>query len=221
MKKLIISDTHLSKFNKKQFSFLYDLIESVDEVIINGDFWDSWCISFEKFVNSKWQELFDLLLAKNTIYVYGNHDPKHLCDERCYLFAVETCDSYQFELFGQKFYCEHGHRQMRGFDMGKFINFYLKMIGRQPKVLCYLIAKVEHWLFHLFPKLGTNSKIGKRSNRIIKENSKEGQINIYGHSHHAEIDWNKEFINTGAIMCKQASYVLISEDGVQLKKSRY
>jgi hypothetical protein len=34
--------------------------------------------------------LFDLLLEKNTIYIYGNHDPKDLCDERCSLFAVET-----------------------------------------------------------------------------------------------------------------------------------
>ncbi len=96
MKKLIISDTHLTNFNKRQFIFLQDLISSVDQVIINGDFWDSWCVSFEKFVNSKWQDLFDLLLEKNTIYIYGNHDPKDLNDERTSLFAVKSCDSYQF-----------------------------------------------------------------------------------------------------------------------------
>jgi predicted phosphodiesterase len=221
MKKLIISDTHLSKFNKKQFIFLYDLIESVDQVIINGDFWDSWCVSFEKFVNSKWQDLFDLLLEKNTIYIYGNHDPKHLSDERCSLFSVETCDSYQFELFGQKFNCEHGHRLTTGFNMSKFINFYDKIFRRRPKILCYLIAKSERIIFSLFPKIGQHSKVGQHTNRILKENLNADYINIFGHSHNADLDLASNFINTGSIMCKHASYVLIDDQDIRLEKTRY
>jgi predicted phosphodiesterase len=221
MKKLIISDTHLSKFNKKQFAFLKDLISSVDQVIINGDFWDSWCISFEKFVNSRWQQLFDLLLEKKTVYIHGNHDPKHLCDERCSLFAVETCDSYQFELFGQKFHCEHGHRLMTGFDMGKVINIYLKLLHRRPKVICYIVAKSERLLFNLFPKIGSHSKVGRRTNRILKENLKPDHVNIFGHSHYSTLDFSNNFINTGSIMCKHASYVLIDEEKIRLEKHRY
>ncbi len=221
MKKLIISDTHLGKFNKKQFSFLKDLISSVDEVIINGDFWDSWCVSFEKFVNSGWQQLFDLLLEKNTIYIHGNHDPKHLCDERCSLFAVETHDSYEFEFLGKKFHCEHGHRLMTGFDMGKFINFYNKILHRRPKFLCYVIAKLERLLFNLFPKIAKHSKVGQRTNKILKKNSKVEYINIFGHSHNPTLDYENNFINTGSIMCKNASYVLIDDEKIHLEKKRY
>lgn len=221
MKKLIISDTHLGKFNKRQFVFLKDLISSVDQVIINGDFWDSWCISFEKFVNSKWQDLFDLLLEKNTIYIYGNHDPKHLSDERCSLFAVETGDSYQFELLGQKFHCEHGHRLTTGFNMGKFINFYDKIFRRRPKIICYLIAKAERILFTLFPKTAKYSKLGQRTNRILKENLNTDYINIFGHSHNADLDLVNNFINTGSIMCRQASYILIDDQDIKLEKTRY
>ena len=221
MKKLIISDTHLSKFNEKQFLFLKDLISSVDQVIINGDFWDSWCISFEKFVNSKWQQLFDLLLEKNTIYIHGNHDPKHFCDERCSLFAVKTCDSYQFELLGKKFHCEHGHCLMTGFDMGKFINFYNKILHRRPKLLCYIIAKSSKGLFTLFPKTATRSKIGQRTNRILKENSKPDCINIFGHSHNPDFNFDNNFINTGSIMCKNASYVLIDDNDISLERNKY
>jgi len=221
MKKLIISDTHLSKFNKQQFTFLKELISSVDEVIINGDFWDSWCISFDKFVNSKWQELFDLLLNKQTIYIHGNHDPQHLCDERCSKFSVKTCDSYQFEFLGQKYYCEHGHRPTTGFFMGKVIKFYDKLFRRRPQVLCYIIAQFERGLFYLFPKIGKSSTVGQRTNRILKNKATCDRINIFGHSHNPDLDFANNFINTGSIMCKNASYVLIDEDGVKLEQSRY
>jgi predicted phosphodiesterase len=221
MKKLIISDTHLSRFNKKQFSFLRDLIKSVDEVIINGDFWDSWCISFEKFVNSKWQQLFDLLLEKNTIYIYGNHDPKHLCDERCSLFAVKTCNSYQFELLGQKFHCEHGHHLMTHFNMSNFINIYYKLLHRQPKVLCYLIAEFERLLFYVFPNTNRHSKVGQHTNQILRKNLHHKYINIYGHSHCADLDLENNFVNSGSIMCKNASYVLIDNKKIRLERMRY
>ena len=221
MKKLIISDTHLSSFNKRQFDFLKDLIESVDEVIINGDFWDGWCISFEKFVNSKWQDLFDLLLEKNTIYIYGNHDPKCLSDDRCALFAVETRDSYQFELFGQKFHCEHGHSLMTGLDMEDFINFYFKLFNRRPKVICYIIAKFERLLFTLFPRIASNSRLGQRTNEILRENLNTERINIFGHSHSPDLDFANNFINTGSIMCNNASYVIFDEDDIRLEKNKY
>lgn len=221
MTKLIISDTHLGKFNKKQFNFLYNLIESVDEVIINGDFWDSWCISFEKFINSQWQNLFDLLLEKNTIYIYGNHDPKELCDERCSLFAVETVDSYQFELCGQKFHCEHGHHLTTSFFATKLFGFYYKLIGHRPSGLQYLIAKTEKLLFYLFPKLIHRTTLGQHTNRILRKNLKADCINIFGHSHNPDLDIQNNFINTGATMCEWASYVLIEDKNIRLEKSRY
>jgi predicted MPP superfamily phosphohydrolase len=88
MQTLIFSDTHLTKgFNRKKYEFLREIIEPVDRVIINGDFWDGYLTSFDKFVNSEWQKLFPLLKEKQTIYLYGNHDKTKWCDSRVNLFS--------------------------------------------------------------------------------------------------------------------------------------
>ena len=43
MKTLIISDTHLYHvFDKRKFFLLKKLFSSVDQVILNGDFWDGY-----------------------------------------------------------------------------------------------------------------------------------------------------------------------------------
>ena len=59
---LIFSDTHLTKrFEEKKYNLLVRLVSSSDRVIINGDFWDSWFVSFKDFLGSKWNKLFPLL----------------------------------------------------------------------------------------------------------------------------------------------------------------
>lgn len=71
MKTLIFSDTHLTKkFDLKKFLFLKRIIESADQVIINGDFWDSWFSDFNGFLKSGWKDLFHSLKEKETIYIY-------------------------------------------------------------------------------------------------------------------------------------------------------
>jgi UDP-2,3-diacylglucosamine pyrophosphatase LpxH len=42
MNTLVISDTHLGKYDQKKDKFLKDLIKGYDRIIINGDFWDNW-----------------------------------------------------------------------------------------------------------------------------------------------------------------------------------
>ena len=72
MKTLVLSDTHLTdRFDERKFNFLRAIILPSDQVIINGDFWDSWFTDFDGFVSSKWSGLFLLLLKKNTIYLNG------------------------------------------------------------------------------------------------------------------------------------------------------
>jgi len=46
-------------------------------------------------------------------------------------------------------------------------------------------------------------------------------INIFGHSHNADLDFTSNFINTGSIMCKHASYLLIDDEDIRLEKTRY
>lgn len=71
---LVISDTHLGKYDRKMDLFLRNLIKDYDRIILNGDFYDCWLVSFEEFISSEYSELFKILKSKETIYIYGNHD---------------------------------------------------------------------------------------------------------------------------------------------------
>ncbi|KKP50689.1 MAG: hypothetical protein UR42_C0024G0015, partial [Candidatus Roizmanbacteria bacterium GW2011_GWA2_33_33] len=47
---LVFSDTHLYlPFDGKKFNFLKKIISDSDQVIINGDFFDDYMISFDEF----------------------------------------------------------------------------------------------------------------------------------------------------------------------------
>jgi len=97
MKYIIFSDTHLGKdYEEKRALFLKEVIKDCDKVIIAGDFWEGLQITFDQFINSPWKELFPYLKKKNTVYIYGNHDPKGSCDERVSLFSSKQAQQYTF-----------------------------------------------------------------------------------------------------------------------------
>jgi len=55
MKTLIFADTHLTeKFDVKLFDYIAPLALKADQIIINGDFWDSYLTSFDQFMSSSW-----------------------------------------------------------------------------------------------------------------------------------------------------------------------
>ena len=117
MRTLIISDTHLThRFDERKYYFLEKLISSYDHVILNGDFWDGYTTTFDKFVNSKWSGLFPLLKAKNAIYLFGNHDQERYTDERVNLFSVEQKKSHTIEIGIDTYHIEHGHVLEPGID---------------------------------------------------------------------------------------------------------
>ncbi len=79
MKTIIFSDAHLTnRFDEPTYRFLENMILSADKIIINGDFWDGEVVSFNQFINSKWQKLFPLLLERKAVYIYGNHDRQRI-----------------------------------------------------------------------------------------------------------------------------------------------
>ena len=110
MKTLIISDTHLYHvFDKRKFFLLKKLFSSVDQVILNGDFWDGYRTTFDTFVSSPWKELFPLLKKKGAIYIYGNHDRKNFSDERTSLFSIIQKSNHLLTVDKQTYHIEHGH----------------------------------------------------------------------------------------------------------------
>ena len=98
---LVFSDTHLYlPFDGKKFNFLKKIISDSDQVIINGDFFDDYMISFDEFIKSPWNQLFPLLKKKKAIYIFGNHDQEKFSDKRLNLFSDVQVTSYKLQVTG-------------------------------------------------------------------------------------------------------------------------
>ena len=211
---LVISDTHLSlPFEEKKFRFLETLINKHDQVIINGDFWEGFVISYDKFVLSPWKSLFPLLKKKNSIYIFGNHDPEEYGNGSFDAFSMIQTDNYRAEVNGHTFLLEHGHRLLP-LDSGDE-NKRRRATKNMDRLEKYMIkgfgAKYQKLL------KSYNKKIKKK---LVSE-LKESEYYVCGHTHCAEIDHKNRFINTGVIKHGLAQYLVIHDNTAHLKQEKY
>jgi predicted phosphodiesterase len=228
MRALIFSDTHLTcRFDERKYKFLKEIIGGADRVVINGDFWDSWFADFDSFLNSRWSELFPLLLAKKAVYIYGNHDPKEQCDERVSLFSVFDTETYTLELSERDFKICHGH-QILDRKRGGFWQVYSQIVDKKTgkfsqQVLHYFLGFFGHLGWRLVGRsLMADSVVARRSNQILKTEAKllgDQEYLVCGDTHCAEIDNN--FINLGCIDYGIASYALIEDGQIRLLRENY
>jgi predicted phosphodiesterase len=214
METLVISDTHLGKYDEKKDKFLKDLIKEYDRIIINGDFWDNWGgYSFLEFVNLKqYKELFELLKSKETVYIYGNHDheaekEKHLAN----MFSDIQCKEYNIEIGQYRYHFEHGHRFFYDNPKAKFVNFYL-IIDKHP-ILRRMANRFTNFSYRNFPNRLKKTKVAKKKNQYIKSVKPNDVVYVVGHTHIPEIDTENMFINTGCIMEGLTTYLEIDEYG--------
>lgn len=217
MKTIIFSDTHLTtEFIPSKFTYLLNLIENADQVIINGDFWDSYVITFDEFLNSEWNQLFPLLKAKNTVYIHGNHDLYTLMDDRVSQFCNTFTDYITMDLPTRKLYITHGHTITPSVDL------------KQPWVHKSKLLKL---LYYTHLRL-TVPFLGKRVffyesfkyNQIINwinMNLTNNEILVSGHTHVAKYDLKNRAINSGFIDYGVASYILIEDDEISLIEEHY
>lgn len=224
MKTIIISDLHLtSKFNKRTFSFLKELIESADRVIINGDFWDSYVTSFDKFVNSKWKALFPLLKERNTHYNYGNHDLKKDCDKRVNLFSVTQGDSLNFKVGDKELHIQHGNGLSPDImEKHPYLNirFLSNLFYKHTAFPLYnLLLRISRGKFYHNNPQSRKTVDFLRS--WARENMGDDKILVCSHSHIGSIDWDNHFFSTGCIQNHWAEYLLIIDDEIYLKRHRY
>jgi len=217
MSTIIISDTHLtSRFNAKKFKYLKKILSQTDKVIINGDFWDGYLVSFDKFIKSKWQKLFPLLKSKKTIYIYGNHDSRKLTNQKISFFTKDQHDSLDIKVGNKDLHIQHGHAIAPEIDdlfpwifrrkpivYLSEINERLKTRLRGEKFLAKYQSvndKIKDWYFKSLPR-----------NKIL----------VCGHSHFAELDLDNNFINSGLIRHGYARYLKIKGDNIELIQERY
>jgi predicted phosphodiesterase len=219
MEILVISDTHLTTpFEEKKFKFLTNLILSSDRVIINGDFWDGYLTTFEKFIDSPWKNLFPLLKSKNTVYIFGNHDKSTFANKSKFkLFSDLQTNSYRLTINNISYLFEHGNRLLP-FDDEKIIEPLTSPL-RSTKIIDTLEQK-------LIRRFGSRfQKLLRKNNKIIKlkalKELKNNEYYVCGHTHCAEIDHTNRFINSGLIKGGLGQYLLIKNHSVYAHEARY
>ena len=216
MKTVVISDTHLSsKVYPKKYNYLKNIIEDADKVIIAGDFWDGFLVSFDDFINSKWQSLFPLLLEKQAVYLYGNHDRPEWCDERVSLFSVENGMSTTLSLHEQMYHITHGHTIFVSKE-----EQYPIFNHAIPLRIGSFIDVTHKFLFgDRFLKEGNS--INSSLADWVRDNLDEDHLLITGHSHYPEMNLAGRFLNSGFIGLGYGNYITIDANGPQVIKERY
>lgn len=213
MRILVFSDSHLtSKFDKKKYILLKRIVSESDQVIINGDFWDGYLTTFDTFINSEWQSLFPLLKSKKAVYLFGNHDKREYADERMELFSDKQMDAYLLKIGATTYYFEHGHVLSPAID-SRISSMYIK------KLMTYIAhARPMRALFRM---AGMEERRNRHFKRKTDEKRSPTSMFAFGHSHFPEHDPDANFINSGFIHFGHASYIIITENSVELKKERY
>ena len=214
MKRLIFSDTHFTtRFDFKRFDLIASEIRKSDQVIIVGDLWDGYLITFEDFINSKWNKLFPLLKKKKTIYLTGNHDHRSYLDNRVKLFCDRCVDSYHFRVAQTDYYCEHSHELIKHIDgFLPFVrNKYFAIFSDRYFQGGTYLLKENFW------------KLGKsQNNRLLtyQANNLPNQIFISGHTHVQQYMAGK-YLNPGIINYGLAQYIWLNDNHVKLVSRHY
>jgi UDP-2,3-diacylglucosamine pyrophosphatase LpxH len=220
---IVISDIHLgsSVCQAKKLNEFLCLIEEnqilADEIIINGDLFDSW--DFRKLKKSHWKVLSnfrDLAKTKHIIWINGNHDgPSEIISR---LIGVDFLEEYQFQSGDKKILVLHGD---------KFDNFITNhpIITKIADKIYRLIQKIDK-SFYLAKLAKSSSKIFLRCSEQIKNKAKNyakkarADIVCCGHTHLAtsdETDYIK-YYNSGCWTEPTCSYLIINQGFVYLNK---
>lgn len=222
MKTIVVSDLHLTdKFEPKKFAFLQQLFSSCDKLIVNGDLWCGFSTTFEKFINSRWKDLFPLMLEKQTVYIHGNHDRQELADSRVNLFCKQIATNLNLHSQNTNFKIFHGHEYFK-LTNPKTLNVK-KIVHRQKiKKPYYALMNYITLKFILIKKI---NKFLRYYNKLIYKKSKQflldNQIIVIGHTHVAEFRPDRGYINTGFIMAGHAWYLEIDDLSFRLLSAKY
>ena len=219
--KIIISDIHLGSDvcqSKKLNEFLI-LIETnqiiTDELIINGDLFDSW--DFRKLKGSHWKVLSKLRsLAKNKhiVWINGNHDgPAEIIS---HLLGVEFLEEYKFKSGDKKIIIIHGD---------KFDSFIAKypILTKIADNIYRLIQKIDK-SFYLAKLAKRSSKTFLRATQQIKDKAinyakkTQHDVIICGHTHIATtcLEQKIEYFNSGCWTESICNYISIKDGELKI-----
>ena len=219
MKTLVISDTHLDlPFDEKKYALLKRIISQADQVIINGDFWEGFLLTFDDFFASEWSRLFPLLKKRKAIYIFGNHDAREYNNlEKIKEFSDIQTERYTLEDNGNTYIFEHGHRilpfekEKPNVRDPKFHKAVRKVDALERHIVRTFGSFYQHLVF-IF-----NSMMKKR----IRQELQNQEFFFCGHTHIHEINHKKRFYNTGIIKHGLAQYIYIENGEITAKQEHY
>lgn len=82
-----------------------------------------------------------------------------------------------------------------------------------PKVLRLFLYKISTISYIFFPDKVAKNKIGGNRNEYIKSIKPKDKYFVVSDTHVPEIDKENKFINTGCIIGKLVSYLVIDDNG--------
>ena len=217
MKTKVISDIHLThRFDEKKNAYLEKVISDADFIIINGDFWDYYETTFDKFVKSKYKDtIFPLLKSKNARYHFGNHDMEKWCDERINLFCTSSGYEYKIKAGKYTLHIEHGNRLAPSAE------------ERHPWILNRFTGRLAtlFWDTTMLILRRNALKMYEHDNTKIKawikENFKENEILVCGHVHVPEFNLKQQYINHGMIRSGYGQYLVVDGDKIEFIDEKY
>jgi len=224
IKILVLSDVHLDEhFNPSKLRYLMHIIGEHDRVILNGDFYDDWFLSWEEFLVSKWAPLFPLLMQKQTIYINGNHDEAN-GHSAIGKFCVKQCYIYDEKIGNFDYHFEHGFEFLLQKEIGPALKFYMWTLSFRNSFWFHFLHFLEILGYRFIPEMLTNSKFSLERNQFVKNHYSDFNTDgfvVIGHTHAPELDIQNKFANSGAVLHGYASYLTITEDGIKLHKNIY
>ena len=219
---LILSDVHLgSELSRAQDAL--DVLQSYSfrRLVLLGDIFSD--LNFRRLTSEHWQFLTHIRKLSNpkrhveVVWVEGNHD-RGLANLMSHLVGVPVYQRYVWEYQGKRHLAIHGHQ----FD--RFVSKNL------------LISRVGEQLFYQIQKLDSRTKCFSRfldrvNTRWLRLSDKVASGAIHyermghcervfcGHTHAAlsVVRDGIEYYNSGSWVDARATFLLISQDGVEIK----
>jgi predicted phosphodiesterase len=225
-KTIVISDTHITGlFNKNRYEYLENLISRCDRLILNGDLWSYYTMTFDEFLKSKWGGLFPLMKSKKCIYLYGNHDRKEWCDDRIFQFCDEAHNEYHFKEGGVDLLITHGHLiandSITNETFIKYDRIFNKFNKLNQSYRVYII--LQRSLLFLMGE-SKYAQLYKKLNNPHLEYAKklpEGTILVAAHTHSPAFLPEKKYINVGFINFGLSFFLHIDNGKLSLESERY
>lgn len=207
---IAMSDLHLGALNSqtKKIDAVLDIAEKYDTIIIVGDLINSY---LNRLGSKDYRILKRLSLLNKShrlVVVRGNHDI-YTENDISLLTGIQYCEYYIIESGGKLFYFEHG-------------DYYDSFIIDRPYITC--VAELTYNILQAIDKSHTVARLLKHSSKQFircSEKVRAGILDsgarfhcdwaIAGHTHHAELNKELGYINTGCFTENPCTYVTIKD----------